>query len=82
MYVHVLTFTIANKSPILQDSVCNVLFAMSEVVTLSALPFIGVLFGEIEVFTNETSQVFKSSVTEKSYHTKVKGINSSRDDGK
>ena len=82
MYVHVLTFTIANKSPILQDSVCNVLFALSEVVTLSALPFIGVLFMEIQVFTKETLQVSQNLVTESSNHTEVKGINSSRDYGK
>ena len=55
---------------------------MSEVVTLSALPFIGVLFGEIEVFNKETLQVSQSLVKKNSNHTEVKGINSSRDYGK
>ena len=54
---------------------------MSEVVTLSALPFIGVLFMEIQVFTKETLQVSQSLVTENSNHTEVKGINSSGDYG-
>ena len=52
---------------------------MSEVVTLSALPFIGALFGEIEVFTKETLQISQSLVTKNSNHTEVKGINRSRD---
>ena len=55
------------------------MFPISEVVTHSALPCIGVLL--MEIFTEETWWVSQSSTTKNSYHTQVTGINSNRDDG-